>query len=111
MKLWPILPTPGGSLVPRAKTTSTSGHGSAEADGRGAITSAQTGTIAAQMRRGRGGNRTYRILTQGGDSCSPGKESAGRFRAGCQPCTPRESSQLSAALKRAESIGVDTAGS
>src|ERR1700758_688265 len=58
-------PTPGGSVVPRANTTSTSGHGSADADGTDAIGDAQMGAAAAQMRAGRERNFTPGILSQG----------------------------------------------
>src|SRR6202011_240402 len=45
-------PTPGGSPVPRANTTSTSGHGSAEADGTGAtVRTAHVVTTAAPRTR------------------------------------------------------------
>ncbi|CKR52121.1 Uncharacterised protein [Mycobacterium tuberculosis] len=56
----PIPPTPGGSPVPRAKTTSTSGHapsdtvgsgGAADAAGTGANSSAHVVTIGAPTNR------------------------------------------------------------
>src|SRR5271166_1470800 len=43
-------PTPGASVVPRANTTWTSGHGSADAEGTGAISSTQAGAIAVQTK-------------------------------------------------------------
>jgi hypothetical protein len=43
----PTPPTPGGSPDPRANTTSTSGQGSADANGTGAVISAEVATTAA----------------------------------------------------------------
>jgi hypothetical protein len=42
----PTPPTPGGSPVPRAKITSTSGHGSADADSAGVPTNPATAATA-----------------------------------------------------------------
>src|SRR5580693_2746124 len=50
---WPTLPTPGGSPVPRANTTSTSGHGSAAAEGMSVGPLASANVIATATPRTR----------------------------------------------------------
>src|SRR5580693_905032 len=53
MKAWPAPPTPGGSPVPRANTTSASGHGSAKATrmAAGPVDKAHTATSAVPTMR------------------------------------------------------------
>src|SRR6185437_12057170 len=66
----PIQPTPSGSPVPRAKTTSTSGQGpeategTAKAEGTGAIASVQAAPTAAQAKRTRLRGLTLKIVSR-----------------------------------------------
>src|SRR6185312_14239155 len=65
MNACPTPPTPGGSFVPRANTTSTSGHGAAAAEGTVVAVNAEAVTAAAPRRPAswrawRGFMQTYR---------------------------------------------------
>jgi hypothetical protein len=62
----PYSATPGGSAVPRANTTATSGHGWADANGTGALSSAaEVVTIAAPRKRA-----MWRALTSTTSRCA-----------------------------------------